>query len=378
MNRVRSWWRQPDHYDELNALLQARGVAPLLRRALSGASLAVALIALATIPSTTGPRGVVGVTCTLAAAGAAATVAVLWALSLPTRVQATWYVVICNVTAALAVLAQHSPGAAMLGCTVFSALAAYIALFHAAPLLTYHATVAMVIAAIEAVRIAHQTNVVTALASYAVVLLLNLGLPFGIQTVGSMLGVDAVLAERDELTALLTRRAFHRRAEMRLKQGLDLGGHFVATVIDLDRFKQLNDSHGHRTGDDALASVARALRDTTDDTAVICRSGGEEFVIAEIWPPSEVGGKAQQLCDVIAALPFGITASVGTAGFYPDRWRGESGDLLTELIAAADDAMYVAKRRGGNQTHHHDWPLQAAPDSAENHRTGYGSEGLTA
>ena len=71
-------------------------------------------------------------------------------------------------------------------------------------------------------------------------------------------------------------------------------------MIDLDRFKQLNDNYGHRTGDDALVSVARALRDTT---AVIGRSGGEEFVIADIWHPDEVDLRAQQLCKVIAALP---------------------------------------------------------------------------
>jgi diguanylate cyclase (GGDEF)-like protein len=203
-------------------------------------------------------------------------------------------------------------------------------------------------------------------------------LPFGVQTVGYMLGVDALLAEHDQLTGLLTRRAFHSRAETRLKQGQDQGLHFVATVIDLDRFKQLNDNHGHRTGDDALASVARALCDTTDNSTVICRSGGEEFVIADIWRPDEVSDKAQQLCDVIAALPFGITASVGTAGFHPARWDGESGDLLTELIAAADDAMYVAKRRGGNQASHYEWPLPPPLELFTDDETDSRTDGISA
>ncbi|MGO9072085.1 diguanylate cyclase domain-containing protein, partial [Mycobacterium sp.] len=73
---------------------------------------------------------------------------------------------------------------------------------------------------------------------------------------------------------------------------LERGGkqlaHVVITVIDLDSFKQLNDNYGHSTGDEALVSVARALRDTTDDdTAVIGRSGGEEFVIADICIPTK-------------------------------------------------------------------------------------------
>src|SRR6202034_4789989 len=165
-----------------------------------------------------------------------------------------------------------------------------------------------------------------------------------------VLGADAVRAERDELTGLLTRRAFRRRAKAHLEQGRNQLDHVVIAMIDLDRFKQLNDNYGHRTGDDALVAVARALRDTTDDTAVIGRSGGEEFVVADIWHPDEVSHRAQQLCDVIAALPFGITASIGTAGIHPAYRAGsDDDDILFELISAADDAMYTAKRRGGNQ-----------------------------
>jgi diguanylate cyclase (GGDEF)-like protein len=205
---------------------------------------------------------------------------------------------------------------------------------------------------------ASRYNIVSGVSSYLLLLLLTLVVPFGVQVVVHVLGADAVRAERDQLTELLTRRAFRRRAKARLEQGRDQLAHFVVTMIDLDHFKQLNDNFGHRTGDDALVSVARALRDTTDDTAVIGRSGGEEFVIADIWDPDEVSHRAQQLCDVIAALPFGITASIGTAGIHPAyRTGNDDDDLLFELISAADDAMYTAKRRGGNQAGHYEWPL---------------------
>jgi diguanylate cyclase (GGDEF)-like protein len=218
----------------------------------------------------------------------------------------------------------------------------------------------------------------SALCAYALLLLLNLAVPFGVQVVVHVLGADAVWAERDELTGLLTRRAFRRRAKARLGQGRDQLAHVVITMIDLDRFKQLNDNYGHRTGDDALVSVAHALRDTTDDTAVIGRSGGEEFVIADIWHPDEVDLRAQQLCDVIAALPFGITASIGTAGIHPAYRAGDDDDLLFELVAAADDAMYAAKRRGGNQAGHHDWPLPPTLDIFTDDETDYRSDGISA
>ncbi len=194
-----------------------------------------------------------------------------------------------------------------------------------------------------------------------------------------ILGSDAVRAERDELTRLLTRRAFRRRAKDRLEQGRAEPAHFVIAVIDLDRFKQLNDNYGHGTGDDALASVAHALRDTTPAGAVICGSGGEEFVTADIWHPDEVEPRLQHLCDVIAALPFGITASIGTAGIHPAHRAGDSVDLLAELITAADGAMYAAKRRGGNQTgHHHHWPLPPRLDSFDADESEHRSDGLTA
>jgi diguanylate cyclase (GGDEF)-like protein len=209
------------------------------------------------------------------------------------------------------------------------------------------------------------------LCAYALLLLLNLAVPFGVQVVVHVLGADAVRAERDELTGLLTRRAFRRRAKARPGQGRDQLAHVAITMIDLDRFKQLNDNYGHRTGDDALVSVAHALRDTTDDTAVIGRSGGEEFVIADIWHPDEVDLRAQQLCDVIAALPFGITASIGTAGIHPACRAGDDDDLLFELVAAADDAMYAAKRHGGNQAGHHDWPLPPTLDIFTDDETDY-------
>ena len=123
------------------------------------------------------------------------------------------------------------------------------------------------------------SDIVVALCGYALLLLLNLAVPFGVQVVVQVLGADAVLAERDHLTGLFSRRAFDRRAKACLERGSRRQAYVVVSVIDLDRFKQLNDTYGHSTGDNALVSVSRALRDTTDDGAVIGRSGGEEFVI---------------------------------------------------------------------------------------------------
>ena len=378
MRWLRLWWRQPDYYDELSSHLQARGMDGLTRAVISVVSLSSGLVALGTIWSATGPRGVVQVACALAACGGAAIGALLWALSWPTRAQAIRYAVLCNASIALATLAQSEPNAALLGCTTFAIMASYIALFHTARLMTYNFAIASMIGAVEAMRVAATFNIVAALCGYTLLLLLNLAVPFGVQVVVHVLGADAVRAENDELTGLLTRRAFRRRAKARLEQGRDQLAHVVIAMIDLDRFKQLNDNYGHRTGDDALVAAARALRDTTDDTAVIGRSGGEEFVIAAIWNPDQIGRRAQQLCDVIAALPFGITASIGTANIDSAYRPTDSGDLLFELISAADDAMYVAKRRGGNQASHYEWPLPPPVELFTDDETDSRTDGISA
>ena len=358
MGWLRLWWGQSDHYDRLSSHLQARGMDTITRATISAIAAGLAIVALATIWSPTGPQSAVPLACTLIAAVGAAGGALLWATRWPSRTAAIRFVTAATASIALIALAQHHTVVGVLTCTAFAATASYIALFHTAPMLAAHFAIASTVGGFEASRMASRYNIVSGVSSYLLLLLLTLVVPFGVQVVVHVLGADAVRAERDQLTELLTRRAFRRRAKARLAQGRDQLAHFVVTMVDLDHFKQLNDNFGHRTGDDALVSVARALRDTTDDTAVIGRSGGEEFVIADIWDPDEVSHRAQQLCDVIAALPFGITASIGTAGIHPAyRTGNDDDDLLFELISAADDAMYTAKRRGGNQAGHHEWPL---------------------
>jgi diguanylate cyclase (GGDEF)-like protein len=378
MDWLRLWWRQSDHYDRLSSHLQARGMDTLTRATISVIAAGLAVVALATVWSPTGPQSLVPLACTLTASFCAAGGALLWATRWPSRTAAIRFVIVATASIALIALAQHHTVVAVLTCTGFAATASYIALFHTAPVLAAHFAVASTVGGFEASRMASRYNIVAGMSAYLLLLLLTLVVPFGIQVVVHVLGSDAMRAERDELTGLLTRRAFRRRAKAYLEQGRDQVAHVVITMIDLDRFKQLNDNHGHRTGDDALVAVARALRDTTDDTAVIGRSGGEEFVIADIWHPDEVGRRAQQLCDVVATLPFGITASIGTAGIHSAYRPGDSGDLLFELISAADDAMYVAKRRGGNQASHHEWPLPLPLDSLAEGETDYRSNGISA
>src|SRR6201996_3512899 len=148
------WWREADHYDRLSFHLQARGMATLIRAAISLIAAGLSVDALGTIWTSTGPRGIVSQACTLTAAVSAAVGALLWALRWPTRAAATGFAVLSTASIALIALAQHNPLISMLTCATFVATASYIALFHGAPLMAYNFAIACVVGGVEAVRLA--------------------------------------------------------------------------------------------------------------------------------------------------------------------------------------------------------------------------------
>ncbi|WNG95038.1 GGDEF domain-containing protein [Mycobacterium sp. ITM-2016-00318] len=126
-------------------------------------------------------------------------------------------------------------------------------------------------------------------------------------------------------------------------------------MLDLDRFKEVNDTRGHTTGDRILAAVADKLRHATSGRAVVARVGGEEFLIAEMIQSGEAHTIAERLREAVAEIPWGATASVGVASVT--RIGSATLDaraVIEQLVEAADSAMYVAKRAGGNQTRHAD------------------------
>jgi diguanylate cyclase (GGDEF)-like protein len=167
------------------------------------------------------------------------------------------------------------------------------------------------------------------------------------------LWLDLSRANCDPLTGLLNRRACDRVIVGRMLVGAN---HMFLAVamVDLDRFKKLNDTHGHAAGDDALAAVAAALNTACSDTAVVGRVGGEEFLIADIVTAEQKPGWGRQLCDAVAAINAPVTASVGIATMALRSIDSDHAEqTFRRLVVHADNAMYEAKRCGGNQTRHH-------------------------
>jgi diguanylate cyclase (GGDEF)-like protein/PAS domain S-box-containing protein len=156
----------------------------------------------------------------------------------------------------------------------------------------------------------------------------------------------------DPLTGLFNRRYmednFIRELYRAQRKELLLG----AILLDLDHFKRINDKFGHEAGDAVLATVARCLKNNTRREDIVCRYGGEEFLL--VLPESSLETtlqRAEQLRELISTLeithlghPLGvITASFGVAG-YP-----QHGKTREEIIRAADTSLYRAKQEGRNR-----------------------------
>jgi GGDEF domain-containing protein len=101
--------------------------------------------------------------------------------------------------------------------------------------------------------------------------------------------------------------------------------------------------------------VANALR-ASCDSAVIARSRGDEFIVADTCRACDPVPLARRICQSIAVMPAGITASVGTSCARLDGMHDTLYQPLVDVpIGLADEAMYRAKRNGGNGSHHHEW-----------------------
>ena len=158
------------------------------------------------------------------------------------------------------------------------------------------------------------------------------------------------LASHDALTGLPNRLLLEDRVNQAIAQAIRQGHEFALLVVDLDRFKLINDSLGHRAGDDLLREVAQRLKADVRTVDTTARLGGDEFVILVDGPVSrdeavDVGRRvigAMEPSIRLLGIDVHISPSIGIA-FYP----ADGGNLDT-LLARADAAMYSAKEHGRN------------------------------
>ncbi|SBS74095.1 Diguanylate cyclase [uncultured Mycobacterium sp.] len=351
---LRRWWQHSSHYDWLSGYLAARGMRGATRALMAfiAASLVACLLGL--LATIDGPVGTVPIVMTWLAIAGGVAGAILWSVRFPTQGQSVAFALVTNASIALACLAFPQPLPSVVGCVAFATIGAYVAFFHSTGLVLYNFAVAAVVATIGAARMAATGHPVLAAVDWWLIVQVNIALPLAIQTMVRALGTDLLRAERDPLTGLLNRRTFHRSASNLIGSGRTADAHLVVALIDLDKFKSVNDRYGHAAGDEALVHAARAIGVAAGNHAVVARSGGEEFLVATVSSTPDCSELAQRICTSVAESPARVTASVGTTAVRLRDTEGEDKSLIDRLVATADWAMYRAKRAGGNGFRHQD------------------------
>lgn len=166
----------------------------------------------------------------------------------------------------------------------------------------------------------------------------------------------ATMATTDALTGLPNRHWLNNELPGILERARESGHNIAVLAIDLDDFKNINDSLGHRTGDALLSSVAKAMRQALPRQHHLARVGGDEFFgILENLTDGDGSAEARALMDAITRSAVGtawekfpLGASIGIS-LYPS-----DGENLQSLMQAADIAMYEAKFQGKSQYRHYD------------------------
>jgi diguanylate cyclase len=354
MGSLPGWWHRADHYDWLWAYLERDGRPSLVR---------VMLVALSASAWLEGPwTGAIplGLPQPLqnAYSGFLVVVAIvftaMWATRIPTSAQSAAFALTFQFATAVNAAFATDPLVGTVACFCFICMASYIALAHSTRVMVVNCLFTATIMGAVAVRLATAGKPLLALMASIWFFGICIMVPFSAQLAVHNLGVGAFNADTDSLTGLLNRRGFATTiGQMFANRRAADADLLVVVAIDLDRFKALNDTLGHDEGDRALVAVAATLRANTRKTAIVSRSGGEEFIVVDRVASDGLEVLTQRLCDAIGALPYPITASVGTARCS---LRGLVGadphSTVDTLTKAADDAMYTAKRAGGNQIRH--------------------------
>ncbi len=157
---------------------------------------------------------------------------------------------------------------------------------------------------------------------------------------------------RDPLTKLFNRRYLEETLARELSNGKRASQHLGFIMIDIDHFKNYNDTHGHDAGDFVLVEIAELLRSKLRSGDIACRFGGEEMVLVMPGASKEITAtRAETVREMIEKHEFvyqgknlnGVTASLGVAEYPQD------GDTSAALMKAADTALYRAKDGGRNQ-----------------------------
>lgn len=352
---VREWWSSPiDYAAQVQYFRRAMsGAVQILIGVGTGLDAVISAVILLPSASTVASQVAVAVFVALQAFWAWVWVCREW----PSRRMSLAFVVSADIAITAMVLLDTNWVLASFGFSFFTMLSVYLIFFDGPKALASHVVWILATVAAFAVHLAAeaQLDVTEFTVKTVVSVALVVGTPLGIQAAIWALRNDANESVTDPLTGLLNRRGLHAQVEDLVRDAATTNSEVSVMVVDLDRFKAINDKFGHTVGDAVLIRCARRIKSAVRGSALVARLGGEEFVIVDLADPhSRAAQDFDRVRDAIAApTEYAITASVGiasTAVTGSAARRVDAVALLDTMIERADRAMFDAKRNGGNAT----------------------------
>lgn len=345
----RAWWHEGVDYHWVVGAVASRSALGVVKFAIGLCGLATPLIGMLIALSPTGPHSAPGRTLLwiLVATG------VLWGLRWlllpwPGETESLALIAIADVCVTLVCTLSTGYVVRAVAMTLLLIVGVYISAFHSPKILAAHTLWSLTAAVLLAAPLFDTGDPASALIMILGMLAAAL-VPLGLQFCYWVMRSDML---SDPLTGLLSRRGLDYHSAVLLARPTPIP--VCAIIVDLDRFKSINDTHGHHTGDEVLIRTATRLRDTAPPGSIVSRIGGEEFAIIARLPPSTATDTAEHLRRAITAPINGITitASIGLALTNPVPTENNP-HLISTLIRSADTAMYTAKQSGGNAVHFH-------------------------
>ena len=355
--RVRQWWSEPVDYAAQVAYFAKRSMSQAIKVAIglgNGMNAAIPLVLL--LPAIAADKPAARI-----ATVVFAVMMCFWAWQWcvrpwPSRRMSIGFIVSCDIGIAIVALQDPNWLTGFWGFNAFAQISVYLLFFDGPKVFALHGSWIVATAAAFAVRISADAHVGTAV---MVARLLAIVVPAVAATMGIQLGLwdlrnDANYSLADPLTGLLNRRGLHLHFGNLLRDSTALASEVAVLVADLDRFKQINDTFGHSVGDEVLIRTAQRINAAVRGSALVARTGGEEFVIVDLTDPGGAEYIAEHVRSAIAApAAQPVTASIGLSCSARADFVALGSDPtvhLDAIIARADHALFVAKRRGGNAT----------------------------
>lgn len=344
---LKAWLRDPADYCWQVHTLASHSALDGVKLVVAGGGAVMAVIGFLMTISQSGPRGVFGTTVVwLSIAYAIFWALRWWLLPWPSVRESLMLFAAADVSITAEVMqnADHSYG--VTGLILLMVTGGYLTFFHSARILALHAGWSLLAVLLLAVLMVLQgADIPLAAAEVLIMLSTTVVVLPTLQFVYWVLRTETM---SDPLTKLFNRRGL----EYRLAKMLEDKGPGVCVIsVDLDRFKKVNDTFGHRIGDEVLIRTAQRLRAAADPGAVVARVGGEEFVVIERITVAGACVEAERLREAVAETgepAISITASIGVAAFDTSPVCTPSRFTPDFLMQCADSAMYEAKRCGGN------------------------------